>query len=95
MTPDAQRQWSAALLKVQELNDQFLTSNWSQLDWATLGRWGSDLQGRPPPKRLSEKEVALVLTLRQHGILPEYFPAGHVAYLMFVLIQKERAFLHS
>lgn len=72
--------------------------DWTQIDWLDLGR-------KPPDRTLTHAERARaignsqqipqkdddagVLTLRHHSVLAEYFPAGHVPYLMNVLIHTQ------
>ena len=94
MTPPAVAAWTAALQCGQERNDALLQSDWSKIDWLSLGR--------PPPERqLDAGEIAGalggsqkapqttdeagVLTLRRHSVFAEYFPAGHLPFLMDVL----------
>ena len=38
MTPKTVEEWTAALEYGQELNDRLLKSDWTQIDWDTLGR---------------------------------------------------------
>lgn len=98
MTPKTVEEWTAALKYGQELNDRLLQSDWTQIDWHTLGR-------TPPTKSLTVEEInnaiggsqkapqaddaAGVKTLRQHSVFAEYFPAGHVPYLMNVLTHPQ------
>ena len=98
MTPKAVEEWTAALKYGQQLNDTLLTSGWSQIDWLGLGR-------TPPTKSLTADEInnalggsqrvpqsddeAGVKTLRQHSVFAEYFPAGHVPFLMNVLTHSQ------
>jgi len=98
MTDKATAAWMAAVQWGQRLNDTLLQSDWSQIDWHALGR-------EPPTKELTEEEIkgalggsqkvpqqtdeAGVKTLRQHSVFAEYFPAGHVAFLMGVLIHPQ------
>ncbi len=97
MTPNAIEAWTAALKHGQQLNDTLLTSDWSRIDWHGLGR-------PPPTKSLISDEIknalggsqmapqstddAGVRTLRQHSVFAEYFPAGHVPFLMNVRTRK-------
>ena len=90
--------WTAALQYGQQLNDRLLTSDWTQIDWYGLGR-------TPPTKSLTADEIknalsgsqwvpqsddeAGVKTLRQHSVFAEYFPAGHVLFLMNVLTHPQ------
>ena len=94
MTADAVDEWTAALIRGQELNDTLLTSDWSAIDWHGLGR-------TPPEKSLTAEEIKGALggsqkapqatdeagaqTLRQHSLFAEYFPAAHIPFLMNVL----------
>ena len=98
MTPKTVEKWTAALKYGQELNDRLLRSDWTQIDWQTLGR-------TPPTKSLTVEEInnaiggsqkapqsddaAGVKTLRQHSVFAEYFPAGHIPYLMNILTHPQ------
>lgn len=98
MTSEAIREWTEALKYGQQLNDKLLRLDWTQIDWHTLGR-------TLPVKSLTEDEInnalggsqmvpqtddeAGVKTLRQHSVLAEYFPAGHVPFLMNVLTHPQ------
>ena len=92
--PEAIADWTAALQYGQQLNDTLLHADWSQIDWYGLGR-------TPPEETLDaeaiasalggsqavpqETDVAGVRTLRHHSVFAEYFPAGHIPFLMNVL----------
>ncbi len=94
VTPPAIETWIRALQYGQQRNDALLQSDWSRIDWLALGR-------RPPARTLSADDIAGasggsqkapqktdeagVLTLRRHSVFTEYFPAGHVPFLMDVL----------
>ncbi|MCH8292683.1 hypothetical protein IH992_16445 [Candidatus Poribacteria bacterium] len=98
MTPKAVEAWTEALKYGQQLNDRLLTSDWGKIDWECLGR-------TPPTKSLTADEIdnalggsqkvpqsddeAGVKTLRQHSVFAEYFPAGHVPFLMNVLTHPQ------
>ena len=98
MTPEVIKKWTEALQYGQQLNDKLLRSDWTQIDWQTLGR-------TPPAKSLTEDEInnalgrsqmvpqtddeAGVKTLRHHSVFAEYFPAGHVSFLMNVLTHPQ------
>ncbi|MCZ6675878.1 MAG: hypothetical protein O7E52_01385 [Candidatus Poribacteria bacterium] len=98
MTPEAVEEWTAGLKYGQQLNDTLLTSDWAQIDWHGVGR-------TPPTKSLTADEInnalggsqrvpqsdddAGVKTLRQHSVFAEYFPAGHVPFLMNVLTHPQ------
>ena len=98
MTPNAVEEWTAALEYGQHLNDTLLASDWTQIDWPALGR-------TLPTKKLTSDEItnalggsqqapqlddeAGVKTLRQHSVFAEYFPAGHVPFLMNVLTHPQ------
>ncbi len=98
MMPKTVEEWTEALKYGQELNDRLLKSDWTQIDWHTLGR-------TPPTKLLTIEDInnaiggsqrvpqsddeAGVKTLRQHSVFAEYFPAGHVPYLMNVLTHPQ------
>ncbi|MDP6745988.1 MAG: hypothetical protein QGH37_03000 [Candidatus Poribacteria bacterium] len=98
MTPEAIHEWTTALKYGQQLNDRLLLSDWRQIDWQALGR-------TPPTESLTADEInhalggsqilpqsddrAGVKTLRQHSVLAEYFPAGHVSFLMNVLTHPQ------
>ena len=95
MTPQTAKKWAAALVQCQVLNDRLLLSDFSELDWQAMG------VEVPPEGRLSEADIAKALgtaqawpqrtdeagvrTLRCHGVIAEYFPIGHVPYLMEVM----------
>ena len=97
-TPNAVEAWTEALKYGQQLNDRLLTSDWTQIDWRGLGRM-------PPTKSLTSDEIknalggsqrvpqsddeACVKTLRRHSVFAEYFPAGHVPFLMNVLTHPQ------
>ena len=98
MTPDAVAEWTAALQYGQHLNDTLLTSDWSQIDWLGLGRTfptetlTSDkiqnaLGGSQQVPQVNDEEG--VKTLRQHSVFAEYFPAGHVTFLMNLLTHPQ------
>ena len=98
MTPQTVAEWTAALKYGQQLNDRLLKSDWTQIDWQILGR-------TPPTQSLTVEQInnaiggsqkapqsddaAGVKTLRQHSVFAEYFPAGHVPYLMNVLTHPQ------
>jgi hypothetical protein len=97
MKPKAVDDWTAALQFGQQLNDALIASDWSKIDWQALGRM-------PPAEFLAQEVVANALggsqelpqsddvgvqTLRQHSVLAEYFPAGHVEFLMNVLTHPQ------
>ena len=104
MTPTTRRKWTAALLECQRLNDSLLWADWATLDWDVLR------PGRAPVEPLPEEDkreqtgtagflpqrtdAAGVQTLRRH-VLPEYFPAGHVPYMMNVLTHPDMLTLHA
>jgi len=93
--PKAVEEWTADLQRGQQFNDALLQGDWSQIDWFGLGR------RMPPEERLTEEaveralggsqavpqetDVAGVRTLRHHSVFAEYFPAGHLPYMMNVL----------
>ena len=96
--PSVIETWTKALQYGQRRNDALLQADWSQIDWLTLGR-------RPPKCQLSAEAIAGalggsqkapqktdeagVLTLRRHSVFTEYFPAGHVPFLMDVLTHPQ------
>ncbi len=98
MTDHAREAWVEAAKAGQQINDTLLRSDWSQIDWQALGR-------TPPDKSLTAIEIenaiggsqqvpqsddnAGVLTLRVHSVFAEYFPAGHVPFLMDVLTHPQ------
>lgn len=98
MTDQAREAWIEAAQVGQQINDRLLREDWSQIDWQTLGRV-------PPVKSLTSAEIenaiggsqqvpqedddAGVLTLRVHSVFAEYFPAGHVPFLMDVLTHPQ------
>ena len=104
MTPEAQQQWVAALEETQRLNDNMVKAEWSSsVDWEGLRVF-------PPIEEFTSEEKAMALgsaqrlrpmsdanngwAMRLHGTLPEYFPSGHVGYLMFVLFHPQLLELH-
>ena len=95
MTPEAIAKWTAAAQFGQQLNDRLLQADWKEIDWLGLGRQvpSQQLSKEDITKALNgsqkvpqQTDVAGVLTLREHSVFAEYFPAGHVAFLMDVLI---------
>jgi hypothetical protein len=91
MTPGAAQKWADGLLECQRLNDRLLTADWTRsIDWEALGL----MDGPPPVSSLSAAAIAKALgtaqawpqqtdeagvrSLRQHGVIAEYFPIGHV-----------------
>ena len=98
MTPEVIKKWTESLKYGQQLNDRLLKSDWSQINWQALGR-------TQPKTFLTANEIknalggsqmvpqtddeAGVKTLRQHSVLAEYFPAGHVPFLMDVLTHPQ------
>ena len=98
MTDRAREAWVEAAQVGQQINDRLLQSDWSRIDWQALGR-------SPPDKSLTSVEIenaiggsqqvpqsddeAGVLTLRVHSVFAEYFPAGHVPFLMDVLTHPQ------
>jgi len=98
MTPAAIEAWSEALLQGQQCNDRLISGDWTQIDWAGLGR-------TPPNTAVTkaDREKALggsqtmpqsddeagVQTLRQHSVFAEYFSAGHVGFLMNVMTHPQ------
>lgn len=96
--PTAQQKWLSALKCGQQMNDLLLTADWSNIDWYGLGR--SAPAERVAPECLlkatggsqavpQKTDVAGVRTLRLHSVFAEYFPAGHLPYLMNVITHKE------
>ena len=98
MTPQTIEAWTTALQDGQQLNDALLQSDWQQIDWLGLG-CEFPAQTLAPiaieralgnsqaiPQRDNE---AGILTLRRHSVLAEYFPAGHIPYLMGVLMHPQ------
>lgn len=98
MTEQVIETWVEAAQFGQIINDRLLRADWKQIDWAALGRI-------PPGKSLTADEIesaigwsqqvpqsddeAGVLTLRVHSVFAEYFPAGHVPFLMNVLTHPQ------
>lgn len=96
--------WTEALQYGQQRNDALLQADWSLIDWRTLGC-------RPPECQLSAEAIASalggsqkapqrtdeagVLTLRRHSVFTEYFPAGHVPFLMDVLTHPQMLHLQK
>ena len=105
MTPETQRQWTAALQLCQTLNDRLIASDWSEsVDWETLrvpaptefhtdadkaGAYGGAQRLKPM------NDANGGFAMRLHGVLPEYFPPAHVSYLMFVLFHPQLLDLHA
>ena len=104
MTPETQRQWTQAMMELQELNDRLVLSDWqTSVDWKTL-------RVKPPSTvhTAEEKQQAVGgaqrlkpmnddnggFAMRLHGVLPEYFPPAHVGYLMFVLFHPQLLAIH-
>ena len=104
MTDHGRRSWTAALQEGQRRRDAFIRQDWRRtIDWAQLGR-------PIPPERVSKEEVARATgstqsppgseaangttSLKSHAIIPEYFPAGHVGFLMDVLTHPQMLRLH-
>ena len=98
MTDRAREMWVKAAKAGQHINDTLLQSDWRQIDWRALGR-------TPPDKSLTAIEIenaiegsqqvpqvddkAGVITLRVHSVFAEYFPAGHVPFLIDVLTHPQ------
>jgi hypothetical protein len=96
--PATIEEWMAALQYGQQLNDALLRSDWSLIDWHGLGR-------PAPEKSLTAAEIenalggsqrvpqstdeAGVKTLRLHSVFAEYFSAGHVPFLMDLLLHPQ------
>ena len=104
MTTEAVEEWTVALKYGQQLNDRLLTSDWTQIDWHGLGRippirtltpkeiqkaLGGSQQLQFHTRSEFETDEAGVLPLRQHGLFAEYFPAGHIPFLMNVLTHPQ------
>eukprot|EP01046_Picozoa_sp_COSAG06_P048471 COSAG06_NODE_7254_length_2568_cov_2.847712_1_plen_541_part_00 len=106
MTPEAQAQFVRSMQRCQELNDRLLRCDWaSGIDWAGLGWRGATL-----PRPLSEESIARatgggqmlnpqqeengVRLLRQHCVLPEYFPPAHDGFLMRCFFHDDLLNLH-
>ena len=94
MTPQSIEAWTTAVQAGQRRNDALLTSDWQQIDWRGLGREAPNQQLAPAAVERAlgnsqaiprQDDEAGVLTLRRHSVLAEYFPAGHIPYLMGVL----------
>ena len=94
MTAATVEEWSSALEEGQRRNDALLTSDWSRIDWHKLGRLPPetslariDIEGAlgGSQKAPQSTDEAGVQTLREHSLFTEYFPAGHIPYLMNVL----------
>ena len=107
MTASTQRRFVAALSHAQQLNDAFVRGapDWPRtVNWQELGRG-------VPERTLTAEEIAAamancqavaqsddsvgVITLKRHGVLPEYFPAADVGYLMEVLTHPDMRGLHE
>ena len=98
MTEAARQKWIEAVKAGQKINDALLRADWNEVDWEGLGR-------TPPKKTLTEEEIgkaiggsqqlpqsddeAGVSTLRTHGVFAEYFPSGHIPFLMDVLTHPQ------
>ncbi len=92
--PQAIADWTAALQYGQQLNDSLLQADWSEVDWFGLGRTppGETLAGEAISRALGGSQavphgtdVAGARTLRHHSVFAEYFPAGHIPFMMNVL----------
>jgi hypothetical protein len=105
MTPNGRTEWTRALQHGQDVRDAFLREDWRRtVDWAALGR------PAPPKSRVGAEALAVALgctqappgteeacgtiSLKTHGLIPEYFPAGHVPFLMDVLTHPQMLRLH-
>jgi len=98
MTDEAREAWVAAAVTGQRINDALLRADWTEVDWERLGR-------TQPKESLThdaiEKAIggsqkvpqaddrAGVKTLRIHSVFAEYFPSGHVPFLMNVLTHPQ------
>ena len=98
MTPQTIDAWTEALQRGQRRNDALFESDWNEIDWPGLGR-------QPPAQKVSPDDIARargnsqkapqeddsagVITLRHHSVFAEYFPSGHVPYLMNVLTHPQ------
>ena len=94
LLPKAIEDWTVALQYGQHLNDTLLRADWSEIDWHGLGR-------TPPEEALATEAIELALggsqsvpqntdvsgvrTLRHHSVFAEYFPAGHIPFMMNLL----------
>ena len=105
MTPETQRQWTQAMMELQDLNDRLVLSDWATaVDWRTL-------RVKPPTSfhTAEEKQSAVGgaqrlkpmnddnggFAMRLHGILPEYFPPAHSPYLMFAMFHPQLLAIHK
>ena len=108
MTADATRQWTEAMLRSQELNDNLVRAarDWHNLiDWNGLG-WDSPALPESPTEQVIATAIGSgqrfkpqtaangILLLRLHGVLPEYCPPAHSGYLMRCLMHPDMLGLH-
>ena len=108
MTADATRQWTEAMLRSQELNDNLVRAarDWHNLiDWDGLG-WDSPALPESPTEQVIATAIGSgqrfkpqtaangILLLRLHGVLPEYCPPAHSGYLMRCLMHPDMLGLH-
>ena len=94
MLPYARDRWVEAAKQGQWINDALIRADWSQIDWEGLGRPSPEnrLESEAIEKAIGgsqqvpqSDDSAGVLTLRNHSVFAEYFPAGHLPFLMDVL----------
>ena len=98
MTPRARDLWVEAADAGQQINDALIQSDWRLIDWEGLGRTAPEemltkeaIDGAigGSQKVPQSDDSAGVLTLRNHGVFAEYFPAGHMPFLMDVLTHPQ------
>lgn len=106
MTERGRQRWTAAVHEAQRRNDALIRAapSWpSSIAWTDLGR-------EPPTETLSSEQIQAALgtsqsiaqaddsagvrTLRQHSVIPEYFPAGHVEDLMKIMVHPQMLEIH-
>lgn len=92
--PKAIEEWTGALQYGQHLNDTLLQADWTEIDWHGLGRTlpeealtGDAREGALGGSQAvpQDTDAAGVRTLRHHSVFAEYFPAGHIPFMMNVL----------
>ena len=105
MTDYGRRKWTEALQDAQQRRDDFIRTDWrTAIDWAELGR-------SVPPEKVSDAEIERAtgstqsvpgneaangtITLKNHAIIHDYFPAGHIPFLMDVLTHPQMLQLHQ
>ena len=106
MTPAATAQWTRSMRRCQELNDNLVRCDWGRaIDWQALG-WDGAEPPEPPTAEMVARAMGCgqrftpqtaengILLLRQHCVLPEYFPPAHDEFLMRCVFHEDLLELH-